>query len=178
MEDLLMAKENKSEAFEWFDSIVFGLTVAMCVLVFFFNFSNVNGSSMFSTLSGGDRVLERGFLYTPQRGDIVTTDALISHGKPLAKRVIALEGDTVDISGGVVTVNGETLDESYLKYSNITEPIDVEYPVVVPEGKVFLMGDNRENSLDSRASEIGFIDTRDIQGKVIWRVAPNFGKVE
>ncbi len=173
-----MANEKKSEIFEWFDSVVFGLAVAMVVLVFFFNFSNVNGSSMYSTLSNGDRVIERGFLYTPQRGDIVTTDALISHGKPLAKRVIALGGDTVEIADGVVKVNGAAIDESYLDEGVVTEPQDVAYPVVVPEGKVFLMGDNRGNSLDSRSSEIGFIDVRDIQGKVIWRVAPNFGKVE
>ena len=173
-----MANENKCEIFEWFDSVVFGLAVAMVVLVFFFNFSNVNGSSMYSTLSGGDKVIERGFLYTPKRGDIVTTDALISHGKPLAKRVIALAGDTVEIADGVVKVNGELIEESYLDEGVITEPLDIGYPVVVPEGKVFLMGDNRENSLDSRSSEIGFIDERDIQGKVIWRVSPVFGKVE
>lgn len=175
-------KENKqaSEACEWMESIAFALAFTMLILVFVFNFSRVSGTSMVPTLEDGDRVLVRTAFYTPHRGDIITTDALIDYGKPLAKRVIALSGDIVDIDAvsGTVFVNGESIDEPYIVTP--TTQNDLTFPYTVPDGLVFVMGDNRPGSMDSRSARIGCIDARDILGEIIFRVAPtsNMGKVK
>ena len=105
-----------------------------------------------------------------QRGDIVVISQPNALNEPLIKRIIAVAGDTVEIDpqAHTVAVNGENLDEPY-----ISEPVekagDLTYPVQVPEGYVFVMGDNRNDSLDSRSSTIGFIDTRYLSGKAVFR---------
>jgi signal peptidase I len=101
-------------------------------------------------------------------------DSETSFGKPLVKRVIATGGDVIDIDYtlGTVTVNGETLDEEYLHGVATLLGYDVQFPLTVPEGTVFVMGDNRNNSLDSRSSRVGCIDERDILGKVLVRFLP------
>ena len=111
--------------------------------------------------------------YTPQRGDVVVTDDLIDYGKPLVKRVIAVGGDVVDIDfqTGAVTVNGETLEEPYIRELTLLDEGQT-FPLTVPQGKLFLMGDNRCQSKDSRSPEIGCIDERDILGKAILRIFP------
>lgn len=118
-------------------------------------------------------------LYTPQRGDVVVVDGY-SIRRPVVKLHIALGGDTVDINfeTGAVTLNGAVLEEPYISASTTTG-YDVEFPVTVPEGCVFVMGDNRPRSLDGRSTEVGFIDERDILGKVLLRVFPlsSFGKI-
>ena len=99
----------------------------------------------------------------------------------MAKRVIGVGGDKsdIDLDKGTVAVNGELLDEPYIS-APTKRRFDVEFPLTVPEGTVFLMGDNRPSSLDSRSTEIGFIDQRDILGKVFVRILPvdNFGGIE
>ena len=91
-------------------------------------------------------------------------------------------GDTVfiDSATGTVSVNGQSLNETYLDDGTVTTPDDVLLPLTVPEGKLFVMGDNRQGSLDSRASEVGLIDERDILGKVLLRIAPfsSAGRIE
>ncbi len=168
-------KETKhSEVFEWFETVVvFTLVITILILMFLFNFSSVSGISMQQTLQPGDRAIVQIIGYTPKHSDVIITDSLISFGNPLVKRVIALGGDTVDInaSTGEVSVNGVVLDEPYLG-STTNFSGDNTYPLTVPEGKVFIMGDNRQASNDSRSSQIGFIDERDIVGKVLFRVAP------
>ena len=177
-----MHEKPSCEAFEWCESIVFALLVTITVLVFGVNFSRVSGHSMDSTLADGDHVLVQTLFYKPKRGDVITTDAWISYAKPLAKRVIATEGDTVLIDSitGTVSINGQVLQEPYLDAGTVTLPGDVAYPLTVPQGKLFVMGDNRSGSLDSRASEVGFIDKRDILGKVLLRIAPfgSAGKIK
>ncbi|MEF9988660.1 MAG: signal peptidase I, partial [Christensenella sp.] len=159
-------KSEQCEAFEWLESIGFALVFTLLILVFAVNFSRVSGHSMMPTLSDGDRVLVQTAFYTPKRGDIITTDALIDYEKPLAKRIIALEGDVVDIdiSTGDVSVNGIVLDEPYL-FAPTTQQMDVTFPLTVPSGKAFIMGDNRPGSRDSRFQDIGCIDARDILGR-------------
>ena len=171
-------RENK--IFEWYDSLVFALAVIVLVFVFVCRIIVVSGSSMEPTLQGGDRVVVQSMLYKPHRGDVVVVDSYIEYGDPLIKRIIAVGGDTVDIDfeTGEVSVNGEVLDEPYIS-APTQQSFDVEFPLTVPQGKVFLMGDNRPHSTDSRSSQVGLIDERSILGKVLFRIAPlnRLGKI-
>ena len=166
---------------EWYEALISAALVLVLVFSFFFRIIQVDGSSMVPTLINGDKLIVWGAGYTPQRGDVVIVDSYTAYGKPLVKRVIAKGGDTVsiDYSTGTVEVNGEVLQEDY-----IAEPTylgyDLQFPYTVPEGTVFLMGDNRNESLDSRSSYIGCIDERDILGKVLVCFMPftDFGVVK
>lgn len=175
--------EKKSRArdlFEWYDALVFALAVVVALFLFCARIITVSGTSMVPTLQGGDHVLVQSMFYQPQRGDIVVVDGYSAYGDPLIKRVIGVGGDTVDIdfATGAVTVNGETLEEPYIS-APTTLSFDLAFPLTVPEGHVFLMGDNRPNSKDSRSSEIGCPDERELVGKVLLRVSPlnKMGKV-
>lgn len=174
-------REKNISILEWFDALVFALTMVLVLLLFVVRTVNVDGISMEPTLQDGQQLLARSFLYKPQRGDIVVVDGYTNFGLPLVKRAIAVGGDTVDIdfATGEVFVNGELLQEPYIS-APTTRAFDVTFPVTVPDGKLFILGDNRPNSKDSRHSEIGFIDERDILGKVIFRILPinEFGQVE
>lgn len=174
-------RERNMAVLEWFDAVIFALTLVMVLLVFVVRTVRVDGISMVPTLQNGDQLLARSIFYTPQRGDIVVVDGHIQYGVPLVKRVIGIGGDTVDINfeTGEVFVNGELLNEPYIS-APTTNQYDMQFPLVVPEGKVFLMGDNRPNSLDSRSSKIGLVDERDILGKVFIRLLPTnkFGEVK
>ena len=166
---------------EWYEALISAALVLVLVFSFFFRIIQVDGESMVPTLDNGDKLIVWGAGYEPQRGDVVIVDSYTSYGKPLVKRVIAKGGDTIsiDYSTGAVTVNGELLQEDY-----IAEPTylgyDVEFPYTVPEGTVFVMGDNRNASLDSRSSYVGCIDERDILGKVLLCFLPfsDFGVVK
>lgn len=148
---------------EWYEALISAALVLVLIFSFFFRIIQVDGSSMVPTLVNGDKLIVWGAGYTPQRGDVVIVDSYTSYGKPLVKRVIAKGGDTVsiDYATGTVAVNGEVLQEDY-----IAEPTylgyDVQFPYTVPEGTVFVMGDNRNQSLDSRSTYVGCIDERDI----------------
>ena len=169
-----------SALFEWYDSLVFALTVIVLIFVFLVRIITVSGNSMNPTLNWGDRIAVQSALYTPQRGDVVVVDSYSHYGDPLVKRVIAVGGDTLDIhfDTGDVILNGEILEEPYI-LAPTTAAADVTFPLEVPDGCVFVMGDNRPGSLDSRSTDIGFIDARDILGKVVLRVAPirDFGLI-
>ena len=166
---------------EWYEALISAALVLVLVFSFVFRIIQVDGSSMVPTLTNGDKLIVWGAGYTPERGDVVIVDSYTAYGKPLVKRVIAKGGDTVsiDYSTGTVEVNGEVLQEDY-----IAEPTylgyDLQFPYTVPEGTVFLMGDNRNESLDSRSSYIGCIDERDILGKVLVCFMPftDFGVVK
>ncbi len=173
--------QKENSLFEWYDSLVFALTVIVLVFVFCVRVITVSGYSMEPTLYWGDRVAVQSMLYTPRRGDVVVMDGYINYGDPLVKRIIAVGGDTLDIdfATGTVTLNGQALEEPYISAPTTTR-YDISFPVTVPEGQVFVMGDNRPRSLDSRSSEVGFIDQRDILGKVLLRIYPvnAFGVLE
>lgn len=175
------AESRDRSILEWYEALISAVVILVLVFSFFFRIIQVEGESMERTLYQGQKLIVWGAGYTPERGDVVIVDSYTSYGRPLVKRVIALGGDTVDIDfeTGVVQVNGEVLDEPYL-----SEPTwlsyDVEFPITVPEGTVFLMGDNRNNSLDSRSSKVGCIDERDILGRVLLRFLPfeDFGVIK
>ena len=166
---------------EWYEALISAALVLVLIFSFFFRIIQVDGSSMVPTLVNGDKLIVWGAGYTPQRGNVVIVDSYTSYGKPLVKRVIAKGGDTVsiDYATGTVAVNGEVLQEDY-----IAEPTylgyDVTFPYTVPEGTVFVMGDNRNQSLDSRSTYVGCIDERDILGKVLVCFMPftDFGVVK
>lgn len=166
---------------EWYEALISAALVLVLVFSFFFRIIQVDGRSMVPTLNNGDKLIVWGAGYTPQRGDVVIVDGYTTYGRPLVKRVIAKGGDTIkiDYENGIVEVNGEVLQEDY-----IAEPtylgFDVEFPYTVPDGTLFVMGDNRNESLDSRSSSIGCIDERDILGKVLLCFMPfqDFGVIK
>ncbi len=142
--------------------------VAVLIATLFMPVLQVSGSSMEPTLSDGDVIvlLKRGQFET---GDLV---GFYYQNKLLLKRVIAVPGDYVDIDDeGNVYVNNELLDEPYVTEKSFGES-DRDYPYQVPEGRYFVMGDNRTTSIDSRSSAIGCIETDQIVGKVVLRVWP------
>ena len=166
---------------EWYEALISAALVLVLIFSFFFRIIQVDGSSMVPTLVNGDKLIVWGAGYTPQRGDVVIVDSYTSYGKPLVKRVIAKGGDTIsiDYDSGVVMVNGEVLQEDYIAAPTYLG-YDVQFPYTVPEGTVFVMGDNRNQSLDSRSTYVGCIDERDILGRVLVCFMPftDFGVVK
>lgn len=160
-------------AYSWLDSVVYALVGIAVVFALLFRVVGVSGESMNPTLDSGDWLTVKAVNTSYERGDIVVITQPNSLNEPLIKRIIAVEGDVIDINfaQGTVKINGEIINEPY-----IAEPtermFDVAFPTTVPEGCVFVMGDNRNNSLDSRSSSIGFIDTRYILGKTEIRLYP------
>lgn len=164
--------------FDMLDSLVFAVFAAITVFSIFGRIAAVDGASMFPTLTDGEKLAVSGMFYTPAYGDIVIVTRRSDPEAPLVKRVIAVEGQTVDIDfeNGVVYVDGNLLNEPYTGTPTNLRG-DLEYPVTVPPGHVFLMGDNRNFSHDSRSARVGFADTRNIVGKVYAKVFP-FQKLE
>jgi len=164
-----MGEAKKSEWMEWLESIVTALLLAFLLRLFVFDVVLVEGSSMHPTLESGDRLIVTKLSYKfkqPQRGDIVVFKNPDNPRVNYIKRVIGVEGDTVEI--GNVYVNGKALIEPY-----IAEPTMGDYPrTVVPEGTIFVMGDNRNFSRDSRNSHVGFIPMQNIIGKAKIRIWP------
>ena len=135
----------------------------------------VSGPSMIPTLQDGDRLLVVNSLLCGdyQVGDIVIARKDTFDSNPIVKRVIATAGQTVDIDFnlGEVYVDGELLDEDYINDYTYREEGTV-FPLTVPEGEVFVMGDNRNHSNDSRDSSLGTVDTRLLIGKAVFLVFP------
>ncbi len=141
----------------------------------------VSGSSMYDTLVDGDYLLlANNVLYRePQAGDIVVINKFsYDPNTPIIKRIIATEGQTVDIDfhSGTVYVDGKVLEEDYI-YTRTTVSEGVEFPLTVKEGCVFVLGDNRGRSKDSRNPEIGLIDEREIVGRVLLLVFPGYDEI-
>lgn len=171
------SRDFAREVFEWCEAIVFSLVFVVLIFTFVFRIVGVEGDSMMPTLYNDDRVIITHLFYTPKAGDIVVVTKPTSIEKPIIKRIIATENQEVyiDFNTNEVFVDGNLLDEPY-----IAEPTrkksDVDFPVTVPPGHVFVMGDNRNNSRDSREAQIGMIDERYILGKAVFRIYP-FNKI-
>lgn len=171
------------EAFEWLEIVVSALMAVVIIFTFAFRVATIVGGSMENTLIEGERVIITDWFYTPKAGDIVVVSRNIENNPdmsdangPIIKRVIATEGQTVDIDfeTGIVYVDGVALNEPYTKTPTNVK-YDVNFPVRVPDGHVFCLGDNRNESLDSRDSRIGnggMIDERYILGKAVFRIMP------
>ena len=148
-----------------------GAVAVMLIFTFGFRVSGIEGTSMLPTLEDGDRVVLTAFDGKPERGQVVIITQPNAFNKPVVKRIIATENQTVDIdfTEGKVYVDGELLSEPYINNPTINGD-DVVFPVTVPEGHVFVMGDNRQGSTDSRSTKIGFIDENYILGVVKYRM--------
>lgn len=162
--------DTASAVYEWVEAAIFALVCVVLVFTFLFRIVGVDGESMQNTLMDHDRLILTRLPYTPERGDIVVINRYTD--EPLVKRVIAVEGDTIDIDPEtlLVSINGTVLDEPYLDC--LTPPGEFEGPLTVGEGQVFVMGDNRVNSHDSRSSDIGLVRVKDIMGKAVFRIWP------
>ena len=173
-----------SELFGWGESLMAVLIFFVVVFTFFVRLIGVDGSSMYPTLEDHSIMLVSNLNYDPARGDIVVLRKEGFYGdQPIVKRIIATGGDTVDIdpASGDVIVNGVVLDEPYIaeKINTLEKMGDIAYPQTVPEGCVFVMGDNRNASTDSRWAALGMVDERYILGHVLNVVYPfsEFGSV-
>jgi len=167
--------QNPNKAvLSYLHDVVFLLAGALLVFLLLFRIVVVSGSSMQDTLVNGDYVLllNNIFCGDPKQGDIVVVGKKsFKDGEPIIKRVIATEGQTVTIKNGQVMVDGVVLEEDYLDPDVVTltaEPMSV----TVEEGHIFCLGDNRGVSKDSRSSEIGQIDCREVLGKAILNFLP------
>ncbi|MDR2530829.1 MAG: signal peptidase I [Oscillospiraceae bacterium] len=171
-------EQNKDElfasAYEWFQSMVTAWVAIILILVFGIRHIGVEGPSMMQTLHNGNSVIMSNLFFTPKYGDVVVLRKLEFSEIPIIKRVIATEGQTVNIDylAGTVTVDGVVLDEPYIN-ERMQPPWynTIDFPLTVPEDHVFVMGDNRNHSNDGRDVRIGLVDRRDILGKaylVLW----------
>ncbi len=176
-----MHQENKkskavrtSVIFDFASIVMTGIIAIGIVFTFFFRTASVSGRSMQPTLNNGDMLMVTAFDTTHEAGDIVIITQPNAFNDPLVKRIIAVGGQTVDIDfdEGIVYVDGEPEKGNYTLASPTYEREDFSGPVTIPEGYVFVMGDNRNDSTDSRSYGVGLIDERYIYGTVIGRISP------
>ena len=164
------------DLYEWVQSLVGSVLVVVAIFTFVIRMMGVDGHSMLNTLQHGDRLLVvNSMLYHDYKyGDIVILrkDGVFDDD-PIGKRVIAVEGQTVDIdfAEGIVYVDGEALEEDYIREPTYTAE-GTEFPLTVPEGSIFVMGDNRNGSSDSRDYRLGTVDTRYVIGKAAFLIFP------
>ncbi len=162
-----------SVMFDWLTSAIIAVVFLCAVFTFVARPVKVEGDSMLPTLHDGDWLIVSAFDSQPEYGEIVivTQPNQTSSGGPIVKRVIAVGGQKVDINfyTGEVFVDDVKLDEPYI-LQKTRRDFDVKFPLTVPEGQLFVMGDNRNDSLDSRSSRIGFIDERYVLGSYLFRI--------
>ena len=157
--------------YDWTEAVMVALIVVAVLFAFLFRVVGVEGDSMLPNLETGDRLVLNCFDSTPERGDIVVINRYTDD--PLVKRVIAVAGDELDIRGGLVYLNGVALDESFLDPNNaVTPEKDFEGPKIIPEGYIFVIGDNRSDSHDSRFKDIGYVKVKDVVGVAVFRIWP------
>ncbi|MGM9653465.1 MAG: signal peptidase I [Eubacteriales bacterium] len=171
------ARKAVSDLFDVIELFVLCAAVILTLFTFVARPTVVRGPSMQDTLHEGDYLIVAEAGYHPSQGDIIVIQnvSLTHYGEPIVKRVIAVAGQTIDIDFATwtVTVDGIALEEPYRKVtSDRLLTSDWSYPMEIPEGYVFVMGDNRNHSADSRTAEIGLIDERCVVGKAVLRVFP------
>ena len=154
--------------YDWIRCVLIAVSIVVICLTFVFRLVDVEGSSMDDTLATKDKVVVTNFMYTPKAGDIIVISHGAEYANPIIKRVIATEGQTIklDYENDRIIVDGIEIDEPYIKGTTFSDNYgDNKIPEVIPEGKIFVLGDNRQVSLDSRSTEIGLIDEENVIGK-------------
>ena len=172
--ELSLGEKTRREIYDWIHCLSIALIICVVIFAFFVRLIDVRGTSMNPTLNNGDKMLVSGLFYSPKAGDVVVFKKdEYDPERALVKRVIATEGQVIniDFDNGIVYVDGEPLEEDYIMEPT-TNKIDFIGPQTVPEGCVFVMGDNRNASTDSRKAEIGMVDSRLILGKAYFVVYP------
>ena len=178
--DSMELNEQKKEysavtrnCFEWVEAVITSIVVVVLLFTFLFRVVNVNGQSMEDTIHNEDKVLLTNLFYEPENGDVVVISRAQHFEEPIIKRVIATEGQTVDIDFtlGRVFVDGELLQEDYVNDLTYLDE-GTQFPLTLGEGELFLMGDNRNRSSDSRDERLGAVDERLIIGKAVLLVFP------
>ena len=186
-------EKKKSKSMSFYDTVeILAISIVAVVLLFTFvaRITSVVGGSMNTTFEDGDKVVVSKLFYTPETGDVIVfqqPDGFFS--EPLIKRVIATGGQTlkIDFDRWKVYVDGKELDEDYINrkagetmkrdnyYSYYAELLDETGTMTIPEGYIFVMGDNRNGSSDSRFAGVGLVSEHDVMGKVIFRLLPLSG---
>lgn len=184
-EELTRSQSFSLDLYFWLQALVMALVGLILLFTFVGRVIGVQGESMLSTLHDGDMLLLQSAGYTPEQGDVVVlTKEFATVTQPIVKRVIATGGQTVDIDydAGTVSVDGQVLDEPYInepmRYPD--SPWETITSVTVPEGHIFVMGDNRNHSSDSRDERLGVIDQRYVLGRAMCVIFPiaNFGAID
>lgn len=169
------------EIYDWTESVITALLSVIIIFTFIGQIVSVDGDSMLQTLKDGERLVcvKLGEI---KPGDIVVITKPGIKNNPLIKRVIATGGQTIDFDfdEGIVYVDGIALDENYINTPTNYHDPSIQYPLTIPEGHVFVMGDNRNLSWDSRVQEVGSVDERYVLGHVVYRVSPysRMGRVD
>ena len=172
--ELSLGEKTRREIYDWIHCLSIALIICVVIFAFFVRLIDVRGTSMNPTLNNGDKMLVSGLFYSPKAGDVVVFKKdECDPERALVKRVIATEGQVIniDFDNGIVYVDGEAIQEDYIMELT-TNKIDFIGPQTVPEGCVFVMGDNRNASTDSRKTEIGMVDSRLILGKAYFVIYP------
>ena len=182
IENLEQENENKEKpkkslehtVVELVSIISSSIVAIMVIFTFMFRIVGVSGPSMEETLQDGDWLIVSAFITEPERGDIVIITQPNAFNEPIVKRVIAIEGDTIDIDfeNATVKINGKIINEPYLGSPTSIDEGAWQYPITLKEGQVFVMGDNRMHSSDSRSPDIGLIEEHYILGQVLMRFSP------
>lgn len=164
-------EKAKKEIIEWIEAIVIAVLLALVIKTFVIEIFQVEGHSMYPTLEDGERLVVNKFIYRfkkPQRGDIIIFKYPADPDYDYIKRVIAVENDVIEIKNGKVYLNNKLLQEDYIK-----EPTPGRFgPEKVPEDHFFVLGDNRNNSKDSRFPSVGFVPYENLKGKAIFVIWP------
>ena len=187
MELMTLAEETKQNSWKtdlyfWLQALVAVLTALILIFTFVGRIIVVDGSSMEPTLYHGDLLLLQSVGYTPKQGDVVVlTKKFEDADGPIVKRVIATGGQhvVIDYDAGTVTVDGQVLDEPYIKEAMVRPPEESITDILVPEGSIFVMGDNRNHSSDGRNVTLGAVDERYVLGRALWVIFPfrDFGAI-
>ena len=172
----------KVDLYFWLQALVMALVSLILLFTFVGRVIGVQGSSMVPTLHDKDMLLLQSVGYEPKPGDIVVLTKESFMPQPIVKRVIAVGGQTVDIdyAAGTVAVDGVALEEDYINEAMYELPPDYATHVEVPKGSIFVMGDNRNKSSDSRDPRLGTVDVRYVLGRARFVLLPfqDFGVIE
>ena len=174
--------DSAEDMLEWVETVIYAFFAVILIFTFLMRIAVVSGESMIPTLQDKDRLIVSYIGYTPKAGDVVIVDCENpALDKIIVKRVIATQGQAVDINfeTGEVKVDGKTLQENYINELTKLDEGGHQYPTTVPDGCIFVMGDNRMNSTDSKSEMVGFVPVDDVLGHVVLRIFPfsTFGKI-